>query len=235
MRIEKCYFCSGPVYPGHGTAFVRNDAKMFKFCRSKCHRNFKAKKNPRKVRWTKAYRKTHGKELTVDNVLEFEKHKDEAVRYNRDLWVDTIQAMEKLDEIKTKRDDRFWNERMKNREEFKNNQIKANLIKHQTLIADPKIRERVDLLKEKRIQNRQKETNKQNKNIDLGIDDKIEKKNNNIEKTTNLRTKLKILSKSKKNRIMLLNKKKERKMNVVPDNKIKYVTKNKKINSIEED
>lgn len=113
MRIEKCYFCSSPIYPGHGICFVRNDCKMFRFCRSKCKKSFKKKRNPRKVRWTKAFRKSHNKELTTDASLEFEKRKNCPVKYDRDLWEKSIKAMKRVEEIKTKRQNQFVQNRLK--------------------------------------------------------------------------------------------------------------------------
>ena len=171
MRIETCYFCSGPIYPGHGIVFVRNDGKMFRFCRSKCHKNFKAKKNPRKIRWTKAYRKTHGKELVTDPVYEFEKIRNTPIKYNREIWTDTVQAMDKLAKIRKDREDRFFERRMRRAAHDKKEMIKSDLIKHEQLIADPKIREKVDKLREEREEKRKlKEEEKNNKNLNIGLE-----------------------------------------------------------------
>merc|ERR1711976_978188 len=86
---------------------------MGKFCRSKCHKNFKKKKNPRKAKWTKAFRKTAGKELAVDPSLEFEKRRNEPVKYSRELWQQTIEAMKRVEEIKGKRQAHHIRERQK--------------------------------------------------------------------------------------------------------------------------
>ncbi|ORY91072.1 ribosomal protein L24e-domain-containing protein [Syncephalastrum racemosum] len=112
MHIDRCYFCSGPCYPGHGTMFVRNDSKTFRFCRSKCNRNFKMKRNPRKVRWTKAFRKAAGKEMVIDSTFEFEKRRNVPVRYDRNLMATTVKAMKRVQEIRAKRERAFYMKRM---------------------------------------------------------------------------------------------------------------------------
>uniref|UniRef100_A0A7S2LSB9 TRASH domain-containing protein n=1 Tax=Zooxanthella nutricula TaxID=1333877 RepID=A0A7S2LSB9_9DINO len=112
MRIEKCWFCSSSIYPGHGVMFVRNDCKTFRFCRSKCHKHFKMKHNPRRMKWTKAYRRAHGKEMMLDSTFNFEKKRQTPVRYNRDLMVKTVQAMQVVDRIKAVRKERFQKQRL---------------------------------------------------------------------------------------------------------------------------
>ncbi|XP_017398839.1 probable ribosome biogenesis protein RLP24 isoform X1 [Cebus imitator] len=93
-------------------------ATVFRFCKSKCHKNFKKKRNPRKVRWTKAFRKAAGKELTVDNSFEFEKRRNEPIKYQRELWNKTIDAMKRVEEIKQKRQAKFIMNRLKKNKEL---------------------------------------------------------------------------------------------------------------------
>lgn len=137
MRIEKCWFCSSNIYPGHGICFVRNDSKIFRFCRSKCHKHFKAKHNPRKMKWTKAYRKLTGREMVLDTTFEFEKRRNTPIRYDRELYVKTIRAMDKLDKIRTARKERYF---LKRREQQR--------IRLQAL-AEKQLQKNIDFLTER--------------------------------------------------------------------------------------
>merc|ERR1711879_705563 len=90
----------------------RNDCKSFRFCRSKCHKHGKMKHNPRRLKWTKAYRRAQGKEMTLDTTFNFEKKRLTPTRYNRNLMVKTIKAMGIVDKIRTVRKERFHKQRL---------------------------------------------------------------------------------------------------------------------------
>nr|AAX48858.1 L24-like [Suberites domuncula] len=139
MRVEKCYFCSSPVYPGHGIMFIRNDCKTFRFCRSKCHKAFKRKRNPRKVRWTKAFRKAHGKELTMDSTFQFERRRNAPVKYNRDLWRRTVHAIKRIEVIKQRRQARFIKNRLKSGLKLQEEAEKREVEKGIHLLQDPEV------------------------------------------------------------------------------------------------
>uniref|UniRef100_A0A7C8ZDG3 TRASH domain-containing protein n=1 Tax=Opuntia streptacantha TaxID=393608 RepID=A0A7C8ZDG3_OPUST len=113
MRLEKCWFCSSTIYPGHGIQFVRNDAKIFKFCRSKCHKNFKLKRNPRKVKWTKVYRTPHGKDVPQDSAWKLERKQNRPKRYDRNLTEDILDGIRRCDRSKNGEANRHILERLK--------------------------------------------------------------------------------------------------------------------------
>lgn len=87
------------------------------------------KRNPRKVRWTKAFRKAAGKEMTIvntsflflklsfltqifqDSTIDFEKRRNVPVRYDRELIQTTVKAMKRVGEIKARRERAFFKHR----------------------------------------------------------------------------------------------------------------------------
>ncbi|EZA56147.1 hypothetical protein DMN91_000638 [Ooceraea biroi] len=162
MRIETCYFCSSRIYPGHGIEFVRNDSKLFRFCRAKCHAAFKKKKNPRKVKWTKAYRKTVGKELAIDPSFEFEKRRNIPVKYNRELWGKTIEAIKKIETIKQKRQNLHIMQRLYKGRELEQEKDIKEVRRNMSLIRSPAAG-----LKERKAQEEQEEQEQMNVELEM--------------------------------------------------------------------
>ena len=70
------------------------------------------KRNPRKQRWTKAFRKAAGKELVLDKTCDFEKRRNIPVRYDRDLMANPIKAMKRVQELRNKRERKFYKDRV---------------------------------------------------------------------------------------------------------------------------
>ncbi|KAJ6897064.1 ribosome biogenesis protein RLP24 [Populus alba x Populus x berolinensis] len=139
MRLEKCWFCSSTVYPGHGIQFVRNDAKIFRFCRSKCHKNFKMKRNPRKVKWTKAYRRLHGKDMTQDSTFEFERKRNRPERYDRNLAENTLKAIKKIDKVRSDRAANHVEKRLKVRKGKERREAQKELEQSIHLVKAPQV------------------------------------------------------------------------------------------------
>lgn len=125
-------FCWG-VLAGHCFGFLQ----IFRFCRSKCRNAFKKKKNPRKTKWTKAFRKSAGKDLAVDPSFEFEKRRNVPVKYDRDLWQKSVEAMKKVEEIRSRRQALFINNRLDKSKEVQKRNDAYEVTKNMGLIRSP--------------------------------------------------------------------------------------------------
>ncbi|KAG8343506.1 60S ribosomal protein L24 [Trypanosoma vivax] len=109
--------------------FVRNDCKIFRFCASKCRKNFGMKRNPMKLKWTKTFRKANGKELAVDSTMDFEQRRHVPVKYNRELLHNTLKVMKRVEHIKQQRQEALWERRME-RARLQERRDAASALKH---------------------------------------------------------------------------------------------------------
>lgn len=108
------------------------------------------KKNPRKVRWTGAFRRTHGKELLVDSTFEFERKQNRPVRYDRNLYLATIKAMKRIQQIRLRRERMFYRKRIHDEKEKLNRRIKnkRERVKQRERLSALKQEERMKVLSE---------------------------------------------------------------------------------------
>jgi len=52
LKIVTCAFCGREIEPGTGLMFVKNDGSILYFCSSKCFKNYRLGRDPRKYKWT---------------------------------------------------------------------------------------------------------------------------------------------------------------------------------------
>lgn len=116
--------------------------------RSKCHKNFKMKRNPRKLKWTKAFRKAAGKEMTVDSTLVFGARRNIPVKYDRELMGKTLKAMERISEIRSRRERVFYKQRMAGKRAQELREARKLVAEHEHLLPVMRASERKRLEQE---------------------------------------------------------------------------------------
>ena len=136
------------------------------------------KRNPRKLGWTKAFRRAHGKEMTVDSTLAFQQRRNIPVRYNREVVAKTLQAMQRVSEIRARRERKFYRERMKGN---KARELEADrkLVAENQHLLPPKYRDEVkEVLKPMEVEVEQEE---------LELDQRSQKLKTNAKRIVKLR------------------------------------------------
>ena len=89
---------------------------------------------PRKLAWTKSFRRAHGKEMTVDSTLTFAQRRNVPVRYNRDLVQTTLKAMGRVSEIRARRERAFYKARMRGNKQRQREEDRKLVLENQHLL-----------------------------------------------------------------------------------------------------
>ncbi|MQM20846.1 hypothetical protein Taro_053873, partial [Colocasia esculenta] len=91
------------------------------------------KRNPQKVKWTKAYMQLHGKDMTqvsnifVDSTFEFERKRNRLERYDRNVAENTLRAIKTIDKLRMAREARHHAMRMKGKKAIEQKAIVKEL------------------------------------------------------------------------------------------------------------
>lgn len=120
--------------------------QTFRYCSRKCRMKFNRKANPRKLKWTKAYRRTRGKELTMDTTFDFEQQRNRPPKYDRELYAQTIRAIQRISAIQLQRQRDFYYKRMKQSLHSKKALVKRELRKNIDLVLAPVAQRRREAL-----------------------------------------------------------------------------------------
>lgn len=106
------------------------------------------KRNPRKLKWTKAFRKAAGKEMTVDSTLVFGARRNVPVKYDRELVNKTLKAMERISEVRQRRERVFYKRRMAGKRAQELREARKLVAEHEHLLPVMRASERKRLEEE---------------------------------------------------------------------------------------
>lgn len=67
--MPTCTFCKENYEFPRGLTLILNDGKVLYFCSSKCHRNHKLKRDPKKVNWVRREKKGRTKKVERNDAL----------------------------------------------------------------------------------------------------------------------------------------------------------------------
>lgn len=84
--------------------------------------------------------------MAVDSTFEFEKRRNRPVKYDRDLMGKTILAMQKVQQIKETREERFFQNRMNDAKAEKKKQARVEIEKSIELLA-PAVAKREEVMR----------------------------------------------------------------------------------------
>lgn len=105
MESKICSMCGSKIYPGHGSILVKNNLKLYRFCRSKCRKLFSLKKNPAFLKWTSRNRLIRGAKLKsfLGGLKHFDKKFFLKKNYNFYLTLRTLYQYKNIEKIQSRR------------------------------------------------------------------------------------------------------------------------------------
>jgi len=149
------------------------------------------KRNPRKLAWTKSFRRAHGKEMTVDSTLQFAQRRNIPVRYNRELVSKTLQAMSRVSEISARRERQFYKNRMQGNR-AKQLEADRKLVAENQHLLPPQYRDQVESVLEQAA-----EVQKEDMEVENELAEEVEVEPQQKQKAQNEKLKTKAKRKQK--------------------------------------
>ena len=133
------------------------------------------------LKWTKAFRKSAGKEMVVDSTLTFAARRNIPTRYNRDHLETTLKAMERVSEIRVKRERAFYKKRMAGNKERQREADRKLVAENEHLLPRERFSERMaaDNLEQQTLEpqvlgEKRKQKVKQRLLVGGGVEDQME-------------------------------------------------------------